>query len=111
MKDYPRMKNQEKSSLGGWIMTILLTNIPVLGIIFSLCFLGSKSKSKRSYAAALLIMLLVFIILLVCLFLVATLAKGSFPEKIYDNFFGPLFTTIFGWFNKFPPRLFERKVF
>ena len=110
MKDYPRAKNTVRSSVGGWVMTILLTNIPVLGIIFSLFFLCSKNKSKRNYAAALLIMLFIFIALLVGLFLIATLAKGNFPEKIYDNFFAPLFTTIWGWFNKLPPRLFERKV-
>ena len=86
MKDYPKAKNSKTTSIGGWAMTILFTNIPLLGILISIFTLFSKNKNKRNYAAALLIMLLVLIVLLIC----AYFALRELKADLFLNIMGPI---------------------
>lgn len=58
---------EEKSvSIGNWIITMLITSIPLVGVImlFVWAFGGNVAKSKENWAKASLIFILITIVIL-----------------------------------------------
>jgi len=57
--------SNETVSLGDWIVTMILSGIPIVGLIMILvwAFGGGAKPSKKNYARALIIMALIGIVL------------------------------------------------
>jgi len=57
--------SSETVSLGDWIVTMILSGIPIVGLIMILvwAFGGGAKPSKKNYARALIIMALIGIVL------------------------------------------------
>ena len=57
--------SSETVSLGDWIVTMILSSIPIVGLIMILvwAFGGSAKPSKKNFARALIIMTLIGIVL------------------------------------------------
>jgi len=59
------LKTDQTVSMGDWILTMILTGIPLVGIImiFVWAFGGNAKPSKRNYARAALILAIIGIVL------------------------------------------------
>jgi preprotein translocase subunit SecF len=57
--------SSETVSLGDWILTMILSSIPIVGLIMILvwAFGGGAKPSKKNYARALIIMAIIGIVL------------------------------------------------
>ncbi len=75
------MANQDNQTVttGNWVLTILLTMIPVVNIImlFVWAFGGSTQPSKANWAKASLIWLAIFIVLYLLIFVIFGAALSS----------------------------------
>ena len=98
MRDYPMRAKAQHISIGNWILTVLFTGFPVLGLVFSLFFLCSKNKTKRNYAVAALIWHLVVLTVLIAGYFITQAAwKDGF-----DKIFQPIKDMFDGWGIKLP---------
>ena len=85
MKDYGRQKS-EHISIGNWILTVFLLNIPGINIIAGICYLFGKKKSKRNYVLALIILWLIVIVLVGAAVLILFLAFKDTWADLLDKF-------------------------
>ena len=90
MSDKTAAKEYRKVSVWGWMGTLILSAIPVLNIILWLIWaFSAKRPSRRTYAAACLILTLICAVL-------AALAVTLFGERILE------------WARSIDPELFTR---
>ena len=81
--------SEKPMSIGAWIGTFVLTAIPFLNIILLLVWAISKktNKSKKTYAAAILIVMVIFIVLGVVAFFVLSRFTKFNPVDFINNKF------------------------
>lgn len=67
-QNVPQQPVREPLSVGGWLITLLITSIPIVNIVmlFVWAFGGNKDE-RENYSKAALIWMLICIILSVCL--------------------------------------------
>ena len=93
MKDYPRAKAQQHISTGNWILTVLFTGFPVLGLVFSILFLFSKNKTKKNFAAAALI----WHIIILAVFIGGYFITQKWWMPAFEKIFEPIKDLIETW--------------
>jgi hypothetical protein len=81
----PGMKREEVS-VGDWMITILITAIPLVGLImlFVWAFGGGAQASKKNWAIATLIWYAIAIVLLIIFFIIfGTILAGLFSTRMH----------------------------
>ena len=77
---------REEISVGDWMITILITAIPLVGLImlFVWAFGGGAPASKKNWAIATLIWYAIAIVLLIIFFIVfSTILAGLFSSGMH----------------------------
>jgi len=80
--------SSETVSLGDWIVTMILSGIPIVGLIMILvwAFGGGAKPSKKNYARALIIMALIGIVLGIISSILFAGAIAAFSQNISSSY-------------------------
>ena len=80
--------SNETVSLGDWIVTMILSGIPIVGLIMILvwAFGGGAKPSKKNYARALIIMALIGIVLGIISSILFAGAIAAFSQNISSSY-------------------------
>ena len=80
------LKTDQTVSMGDWILTMILTGIPLVGIImiFVWAFGGNTKPSKRNYARAALILAIIGIVLSILMSIVFGVFIAASAGSISD---------------------------
>jgi heme/copper-type cytochrome/quinol oxidase subunit 2 len=86
-KKMEKYETEQVTSIGNWIGTFFLLSIPVVNVILSIIWaVSAKSKSKRNYFRAYLVMFAIFaVISIIVLIALGSAAAGLF-EKLGNLF-------------------------
>lgn len=78
----------DNESLGGWVLTIFLTFIPLVNLIYMLvlAFSANTSIAKRNFARATLIWMLVGIVLSIIGFIIMAIFGMSLVNEISNTY-------------------------
>jgi len=80
--------SSETVSLGDWIVTMILSGIPIVGLIMILvwAFGGGAKPSKKNYARALIIMAIVGIVLSIIISILFAGAIAAFSQNFSSSY-------------------------